>query len=221
MTAPIPIVPAQSEINRGSPNPAFAIPTDGGDGPGYMDSPSGAWTQQLRGQPGDTPDPMRGQQFPTRWYGPDPAHAPEYFWTGNRGPGTEMMQRHGVEFQDADGIEVTVGRRPMAPDPRWVPTPEPRWTNRLSPHNYVFTRPWDQDIERSYTGAHFSMADHRRTYPILGMAPSPYRRNTYRTDPTPWDTDRTDMPAPVVSTSPGRIVAYDIPPAGGGHSWRL
>ena len=85
--------------------------------------------------------------------------------------GTERMLRHRVEFLDADGIEAT---RPTAgaaaPDPRWVPPPEPRITNRLSPHTFLFTRPFGQDTDRYFTGEHFSMADHRRTYPILGMA---------------------------------------------------
>lgn len=217
----MPIVPAQSAMNRGGYNMAYAAPTDGGDGPGYVDSPVGAWAQQLRAQPGDTPDPMREQTFPVRDFRPDPRYPPAYFWTGTHGPGTETIQRHGVEFQDADGIETRVGTRPRAADPRWVPTAEPRWTQRQSPHNYVFTRPYAQETERYFSGAHFSMADHRRTYPILGMAATPYRRNTYRADPTPWDVNRVDMPNPVQSASPGRIVAYDIPPASTGNSWRL
>jgi hypothetical protein len=36
------------------------------------------------------------------------------------------------------------------------------------------------------------MADHRREYPILGMAPVNSRRNTYRVEPTPWDINIVD-----------------------------
>lgn len=219
----MPIVPAQSALNRGGPNMAYAVPTEGTDHPGYVDSPIGAWAQRIDGHGlADTPDAMRELSFPVRDYRPDPAHAPEYFWTGVRGPGTERRQREGVEFTDADGIEQptpSIWRK--GADPRWVPTAEPRPTNRLSPHTYVYTRPFAQETERYFNGAHFSMADHRRNYPILGMNPAPYRRNTYRADPTPWDVDRVDMPNPVVSATPGRIVAFDIPPSGSGQSWRL
>jgi hypothetical protein len=39
------------------------------------------------------------------------------------------------------------------------------------------------------------MADHRRNYEILGMAPARSRRNTYRMEPAPWDLDVVDMPS--------------------------
>lgn len=221
MSAPI---PNQQALGYSSgPNYRYAAPTDGGDGPGYVDSPVGAWSVTLRNAPGDTPDPLRGQQYPVRDYRPDPRFSADYFWSGIRGPGTERILRHGVEFQDGDGMAaIPPGSHRSAPDPRWIPPDEPRVTSRLSPHTYVFTRPFDQDIERSFTGHHFSMADHRRRYPILGMATPPYRRNTYRTDPVPWDVGRVDMPAPAVNVTPsGQVRAFDIPPSGSGNSWRL
>lgn len=210
-----------ADQSMGGPNFAYAVPTSGGDGPGYHDSPVTAYSTRLDHQPGTTPDPMRGQTFPVRDYRPLPQYAPQYFWSGPVGPGTEKISRHGVEFQDADGIEKNASHvGAAAPDPRWVPPAEPRVTNRLSPHNYVFTRPFDQDKERVFNGIHFSMADHRRKYPVLGMNPPPFRRNTYRADPAPWDTARTDMPNPGGYVRPGPIVAYDIPPSGS-QSWRL
>lgn len=210
-----------SAIEMGAGSSAYAVPTEGTDGPGYHDSPITAYAPVLYSAPGATPDPMREKGMPARDYRPDPRHAPTYFWTGVTGPGTDYMQRHVVEFMDADGIEATSpGTRPQARDPKSVPTPEPRWTNRLSPHNFVFTRPFAQDTERYYNGSHFSMADHVRKYPILGMDPPKYRRNTYRVDPVPWDTDIVDRPNPVASQSPGRIVAYDLPPAAN-TAWRL
>lgn len=214
--------PGQELVAQGGPNPRYAAPTEGTDAQGWIDSAFGAYA--LR--PGasaleSTPDQQRLNHFPKRDMMPEPGYAPEYFWTGPRGPGTEMMIRHRVEFQDADGIEVkapNVGQ--SAPDPRWVPPAEPRLTNRLSPHNYVFTRPFAQDTERLFNGIHFSMADHRRDYEILGMSPFTYKRNTYRADPTPWDEDRVDMPNPSGRSTAGPIVAFDIPPSGS-QSWRL
>jgi hypothetical protein len=157
--------------------------------------------------------------MPTRDYRPQPGLPPQAFWQGAQGPGTDVLARHQQEFLDADGIEAEKPKdrnqaaRPARPD-------EPRWTNRLSPHNFLFTRPFGQDTERWFTGEHFSMADHRRRYEIMGMAPPQYRRNTYRADPVPWDTDRTDMPTPSGSATPGRIVAYDLAPVAN-SSWRL
>src|SRR3546814_10876093 len=74
----------------------------------------------------------------------------------------------------------------------------------MSPRSYTFTRPFDS-LNRNYAnvsigsarqlnGQHFSMADHRREYPILGIKPNHLRRNTYRLDPSPWDADLIDVP---------------------------
>jgi hypothetical protein len=222
-----PVVVTVDRTTMGAGDQTYAVPTYGTDGPGYQDAPAGAYATRLGvdatiGTPGATPDPMREQQMPTRDMRPEPAYNPAYFWTGPRGPGTERMLRHQVEFLDADGIETNQPNAgAAAPDPRWIPPPEPRITNRLSPHTFLFTRPFAQETDRYFTGEHFSMADHRRQYPILGMAPSPYHRNTYRADPVPWDTFRTDMPNPSPSETPGRIIAYDIPPTPSNQSWRL
>lgn len=210
-----------SAIAMGAGSSAFAVPTEGTDAPGWLDSPTGAYAPRLDSVPGGTPDPMRERMLPTRDYRPDPRHAPSYFWTGPHGPGVDYLQRHGQEFLDADGIEVAApGQRLQARNPRETPPPEPRPTNRLSPHNFLFTRPFAQDTERYYTGEHFSMADHRRSYPILGMNPPPYRRNTYRSEPVPWDTDIVDRPESQPSYTPGRIIAYDLPPMSN-STWRL
>jgi hypothetical protein len=207
--------------SMGAADPNYAVPTEGTDGPGYHDSPVGAYATRLDSLPGTTPDPMRTQHMPARDYRPDPRFAPDNFWTGLRGPGRDYMGRHSVEFLDADGIEARLPTAAaQARNPREIPPPEPRWTNRLSPHNYVFTRPFAQDTERYFNGSHFSMADHRRLYGIMGMNPPPYRRNTYRADPVPWDSNIVDTPNPQPSQSPGRIIAYDLPPMSN-SSWRL
>ena len=203
------------------PNPAYAVPTQGMNDPNFHDSPVTAWAPHLDEEPGNVPDPSRLKDIPRRDYRPEPGVPPEYFWAGTRGPGTERLARHGVEFQDADGFAVNAPNTlHFADNPRWHPPAEPRPTSRLSPHSYVFTRPWAQETERLFNGNHFSMADHRRRYPILGMQPFTRRRNTYRADPTPWDIDRVDEPNPVQAATPGRIVAFDVPPSGG-QSWRL
>lgn len=201
------------------PNPEFAVKSYGDNDPYYVDNPSLDWAAKLHPVPGGTPDPMRTLQFPVRDYRPAPGDPPEDFWLGVNGPGREKVQRHGVEFQDADGIEaVSPGSISRAPDPRWVPVPESRLTQRLSPHNYLFTRPYDQTIARRLNGEHFSMADHRRTYPILGMQPPTRKRNTFRADPPPWDTDLVDMPPYVPPVFDGRIPTYEVPAT---RNWRL
>lgn len=84
--------------------------------------------------------------------------------------------------------------------------PEPdRMTMRKSPASWMMTRPYDQDSNGSRVGArrlngdHFSMADHRRNYEIMGMEPVHRSRNTYRLDPVPWDEELVDGP----TNSPG------------------
>jgi hypothetical protein len=66
---------------------------------------------------------------------------------------------------------------------------------------------------------HFSMADHRRTYDVLGMAPVQSRRNTYRADPAPWDANVVDMPVDVSPVN-ARVRVVELPARTGG-SYRL
>ncbi len=197
------------------PNPAFAVPSPGSDNAGdWHDSPVNAWAPKLSNSLEGTPDPMRIGVRPTRDYRPNPADPPENFWLGVHGPGREKIGRHGVEFQDADGMYVDAPRlKPLAPNPRSTPAAEPRLTSRMSPHNYTFTRPFDQHAAREFNGLHFSMADHRRTYPILGMEPVRRRRNTFRAEPAPWDSDVVDMPNDV-NTNPyagAQVTAFEVP----------
>lgn len=197
-------------------NMAYAVPgpeaalTDGWwDATGYA--------TQIRESPTGTPDANRLRHLPlyeTR----EGEGSPEQFADRYR---RDVVRRHAVEYQDADGFEEIKERRRMAPRPVPGDVPEPRPTTKMSPHRYVFTRPWDQRMARALNGSHFSMADHRREYPILGMdAPVKIRRNTYRLEPEPWDADLVDMPPDVDPSPNGRIVAVDIPPAGN-RSWRL
>lgn len=201
-------------------SPEFAVPTSGENPQEWHDSPVTAWAAPLAAVPGGTPDPMRTRILRVRDYRPEPGEPPEDFWLGVNGPGRDEIRRHGVEYQDADGFAYPApGARRMAPNPRATPPPEPRLTNRMSPLTYVFTRPFDQHAARRLNGTHFSMADHRRDYPIMGMRPAGSRRNTFRADPVPWDSDLVDLPGTGVEYArPGPLIAVEVPPT---RNWRL
>lgn len=134
----------------------------------------------------------------------------------------DLLGRHSVEYQDADGNEVAPKENPrFAARPRPSDAGETRPTMKMNPHSYIFTRPWQQDMARTFNGVHFSMADHRRTYPVLGMEPPrKIRRNTFRIEPEPWDTDLVDMP-PTVDSSPDTVVTVVDVPMPVTRSWRL
>ncbi len=104
----------------------------------------------------------------------------------------DTAARESVVVQDTNGHTELKGVRSRAPHPLWVPPPEPRPTGSLSPHTYYFERPFDQEIARRLTGAHISLANNMRNYEILVQTPVPHRRNTYRVEPSPWDTDIVD-----------------------------
>lgn len=205
----------------GSPNNAFAAPGPATDAP-YTDS--FGWSPSPRISVNGTPDAMRLQDFPVRTMRPGDSDAPEVYY---RPLDADKAHRSSVESVDADGIEILKSEYKRAPDPRWNPPAETRITEKLSPHRYSFTRPFDQGTKgngaRHLNGMHFSMADHRREYEILGMQPIAARRNTYRVDPTPWDADMYDVPDPdtVGTAFQGRFQAVEIPGDYGNRSFRL
>lgn len=204
----------------GTPNNAFAAPGPGTDAP-YIDE--FGWGPSPRISVGSTPDAMRLQSFPVRTVRPDAEDAPEEFY----GPlDADDKNRHSVENVDADGWTIQKDQLRRAPDPRWNPPAESRITQQMAPRTYSFWRPFDQGTKgngaRSLNGMHFSMADHRREYDILGMRPWSAHRNTYRTDPTPWDADMYDVPDPdtVGTQYQGRFQAVELP-ASDNRSFRL
>jgi hypothetical protein len=150
-------------------------------------------------------------QPPEQYYGPIDA---------------EEAQRHSAETQNATGWPEQKARYKIGPDPRWNPPAETRVTERMSPNNYSFVRPFDQGTKgngaRQFNGMHFSMADHRRDFPILGMQPWSSPRNTYRVDPAPWDADMYDVPPADTIGVPyqGRVQAVEVPDSGN-RSYRL
>jgi hypothetical protein len=144
---------------------------------------------------------------------PDAAQHPDVFWQ----PITDVPERHAVEDQDTDGFDIHLegsGKR-LGPSGESIRTPaaELRPTTRMSPHSYVFTRPFDQHAERQFNGFHFSMADHRRDFDITGYAPVRTARNTYRIEPTPHDVDIVDVPPDIESAPAARVVQIEIPQA--------
>lgn len=200
----------------------YAVPGIEDDAP-YNDE--FGWSPSLRLSAQEIPDNARLQERALRDFYPDGPKTPEEFY-GNRD--MEDAYRHRVEDQDANGWDEHKGigsERRWAPNPREIPPPEPRVTSRLAPRSYSFLRPFGHGLGKgstpnNFNGEHFSMADHRRNYPIGGMAPATSRRNTYRIEPTPWDVDVVDMPPNVSPLTPqARIQSVEV--ASGSRNWRL
>lgn len=134
----------------------------------------------------------------------------------------ETARRESVTEQDANGWEEKKGQRTVAPHPLWNPPPEPRLTSIMAPRTYEFQRPYDQEIARLLTGAHISLANNRRNYDILIQTPAPHRRNTYRVEPGPWDTDIVDeAPSATTGRPSERLEPIPIPVGMVTRSYRL
>lgn len=165
-----------------------------------------------------TPDAHRLQTLPTRDFHPVDQ---ESFYEDRD---ASDKARHSVEYQDADGWEEKKGRKAVGRNPRETPPPETRLTEKLAPRSYTFLRPFDQHSKgngaRRLNGNHFSMADHRRNYEILGMQPVRSHRNTYRIEPGPWDANIVDMP-PIEVPVEAAIQAVEMPDSTNNRSWRL
>lgn len=200
--------------------PEYPFPANGG----YTDSPVGAWSPgNLHTGAESIPDAHRMRTMPLYDYRPPADAPPENWWNSRVGPGQEGLERaRRVETVDGDGWRVFRGdmfRKRAAPDIRRTPPPESRPTSDMAPVTYSYTRPFDQTPARRLNGLHFSMADHRRTYEVYGMAPINSRRNTYRADPQPWDTGIVDY-APDYGPPSARIQSVEVPDSAG-RSWRL
>lgn len=187
---------------------AFSVPSLS-EGAPYIDNPAGGWAPPVYRIPlqQDVTD-MRT----------DPDSAPQETW---RPRDADKARRHSVEDQDADGWQEQKGYKKWAPNPRSTPPPEDRPTMKMAPTRYSFTRPFDQmnriygDAQvgsaRQLNGQHFSMADNKREYPILGMEPARRsRRNTFRLMPAPWDSNIVDLP-PETAPMNGRIRSVEVP----------
>lgn len=213
--APKPTVPEYAVPQHGS----YAVPSIHAGGPHNKDF---GWAPGQRvPAPSATeyPSAQRLQTIPRYSFTPNPEDPPEK-WYGYRD--ADEKHRHSVEDIDADGWTELKGVGPndrrWEPNPRSVPQPETRPTQQMAPRSYSFVRPFDTGYARTFNGFHFSMADHRRNYEILGMAPVSSRRNTFRAEPVPWDTDIVDMPEDNETATPYyRLQSPDLPPQ---RRWR-
>jgi hypothetical protein len=192
---------------------AYAVP-----GPGApVNNPLGWAPTGLRPSTQEYPSAQRTGDFARIDMRPDPGSPPEFYWQPRD---RDERTRHSVEEQDADGWTEQKGFKKVGRNARDTPPPEDRPTMSMAPSTYTFTRPFDQ--ERTYgdvrihwarqmNGTHFSMADHRRDYPILGMAPANrVRRNTYRLMPAPWDTNLIDLPPDAGSAPYERVRSQEV-----------
>lgn len=206
-------------VDVGETNSAYAVPRDT-DAP-YTDT--FGWGPSPRIAVNGTPDAMRLGDVPSRTVRPNANSAPEEFY---RPLDADDAKRHSAEEIDADGWTEKKDSYKIGPDPRWNPPGETRVTEQMAPRSYSFVRPFDQGSKgngaRQLNGMHFSMADHRRDYEILGMQPWAPRRNTFRVDPAPWDTDMYDVPpeSDNGTLTQARIQSYEIP-GNGDRSYRL
>jgi hypothetical protein len=205
----------------GTPNSAYAAPDIRRDAP-YNDE--FGWSAKTRISVESTPDAMREFAAPVRDMRPPAGDSPNPYY---RTRDAEEQRRESVTDQDANGWVEKKDRYKVGPDPRWNPPAETRMTEQMSPRSYSFTRPFDQGTKgngaRQLNGLHFSMADHRREYDILGIRPWSQHRNTYRADPAPWDADMYDVPpqSTMGAVTNGRIQAVEIPNDYGNRSYRL
>lgn len=204
----------------GQPDTAYAAPDIHRDAP-YNDE--FGWGPRTRISVENTPDAMREFAAPVRDFRVNPENQYDFY----RQRDADEKQRESVTDQDGNGWDEKKDRYKIGPDPRWNPPAETRVTEKLSPRRYSFTRPFDQGTKgngaRQLNGQHFSMADHRRDYPILGMRPWNQHRNTYRVDPAPWDAEMYDVPpeSTMGAVTNGRIQAVDVPGDSGNRSYRL
>lgn len=165
------------------------------------------------------PELSEGSPYVNETYLPyaPPAYNTEQIWNTNNHydsppPGdpeswgkynNSQTQQYPLEQSDGrEEVNVT-WRKNRAPDPRWVPV-EPSRTPRV-PAPYRFQRQYSDYPKYGHhelAGTHFSMADHRREYPVGGMRGSTrVGRNTYRLTPADWD-----------ETSGDQVPSYSPPP---------
>ena len=181
-------------------------------GDGYSDSPIQAYAS-----PPSVDADRLGLRAPVLAV-PPPGNTEAWYARVNR----DTAQRESVTDENSTGwTERKAGSgRGVVPRPKPGDTGEPRPTGSMSPNTYFFERPFDARMERQFNGVHFSMADHRRTFDIMGMAPVAHARNTFRIEPGPTDKDITEVPTDT-NYAPQYASAPNVPVGGLERSWRL
>lgn len=211
--------------------PTYYVPTGGSyaapdlaEGAPYIKALGWSPTLARGGSTTDLPSSQRLMTIPLMDERPRANRPPEEYWDQRD---ADKAHRTAVESVTAYGGTEVKDRYVRGVNPYTYGVPETRPTQQLNPHQYTFTRPYDQfnrthdgdpltGTARQFNGFHFSMADHRRTYPIGGMSPVPTRRNTYRVEPTPWDVNVVDMP-PAYTVVSADITSVDVLPQGGAY----
>lgn len=131
---------------------------------------------------------------------------------------SDELKRHTVEETISNGWQIQQRRVDPPKMPIWEQErPPTRPTASMSPITHLKRRP--EHHPRPITEAigpdavtHFSLADHRRVYKIMGQRPQGrMRTNTFRAEPRPWDEDLY-TPPPTVNMLSG---------LGGNRSYRL
>jgi hypothetical protein len=202
-------------VDPGQQDPAYAVEPDGNTD--YYADPYLGWAPKTALRLEGTPDPTRLEET-VRVDRRANLRNPWAWW---RNLDKDTATRESVTDTDADGwTQLKQGSKSIAPRPG---NPgESRPTQAMSPRTYLFSRPFDQDVARRFTGEHMSLAVNRRNYEILTMAPVTPRRNTYRVDPVPWDTDIVDQtPPPNEGLPSARLQVPNLPPSMTSRSYRL
>ena len=193
----------------------------------YSSSYTG-WSPTLDVSADGTPDSERLGQRPIIGFRGNPDRLPQYY----RRLDADTARRSSVEKIDADGYQerkgTVAGDTRFQPNPRSINVAESRPTQQMAPRSYLFWRPFGPGAggvpkasARHFTGEHFSMANHKRTSEIFGMAPRRSWRNTYRLTPEPWDEDIIDIPQDQDVSPDAVLVSPDAVSLDRGRSYRL
>lgn len=190
--------PANSKVWGGYSRYAVADTPESGD-PSYVD---GAYATELAtsGSPTGTPDDIRigVRQKPPNSPQDDRVYKRRF----------SDFFRRAQEDRTVVGWKVKQEKVAAPIVPEWTQERMPiRPTADNSPLGYMFTRPWHvprniKDAVGEDAVTHFSLADHRRTWEILGQQPrGGVGVNTYRAPVRPWDENNFVPPTPPNSTS--------------------
>jgi hypothetical protein len=209
----------------------YAAPTSRGDGSAPDPTNEFIWAGYGRYAVRDVPestDPEYTDGFSPELAttgSPDGTKLPDDIRIGKREPPVNdpnnrgYTQRRYSDFYRRISDEETIAgvgwkthqaKRAIPVVPNWAQDPiSKRPTADMSPRPYQHRRPWHiprniKDAVGEEAVAHFSLADHRRTFEIYGMKPQGgIGTNTFRPSVTPWDQELYVPPQPVDYTQPG------------------
>lgn len=199
-------------------DPAYAAPEELGP----YGLPSTPYAVKLDEHIGGTPDPQREQDAPTRSYRINPDQ-PRALWSQLDQDRAERNSVTSVRQQIHERVEPEslLGANRWARRAGEIPPPPERTTADLAPTNYSYTRPFQGGTPHRFTGEHFSLADHRRSEPVLyGVMPQRTRRTTQRLDLVPWGTNVVDQAPQTIYPNENYTNTVQSPLANGG-AYRL